>query len=113
MLAASLAVASTEPPWVALSADRPVAWHAERCVDDWVVEQFKSVDGTQATQAVLTFIKRHAPRVSPRASVTPDSPPVSLESLTVLLKVLHKFSSPYPQLAQQIVRLPPPPSRAA
>ena len=39
MLAAGLAAASPPPLWTALSADRPVAWHAERCVDDWVVER--------------------------------------------------------------------------
>ena len=39
MLASSVAVGATGPSWTSLSADRPVAWHTERCVDDWVVER--------------------------------------------------------------------------
>jgi hypothetical protein len=72
-------------------------------LDAWATEQLTGPSAVAATEAALSLVARHAANVVPRASMTTlSAPPVTLESLTSMLKVLDKCSSPVPEVAQRI-----------
>ena len=64
----------------------------EHDLDKWTTEQMKGVDGSSSTfvEVLLAFLSQHVSMgIQPRASAKANSSPVSLESLTMMLKALR------------------------
>ena len=71
-------------------------------LEAWASEQLTGPNAASAPAAALSLIGRHAGRALARANQVPAAPPVTLESLTALLKALDKCSSPVPETAHRI-----------